>query len=377
MPLNDPWKPFFDVTADPWKWIWQWKSDNNGKVIGHLLPDAPEELIHAASATPFAVEGAGVQVSHAQAHIPTYTCSHAMGALEMAIKGDMAVLDGMVIPYVCDTTRNLFHVWQRVVTGVPAEFLRLPKRLDFDGVREYVHAEFSRLFDSLKNITGVDAGEEDLRESLRLYNKSRALMRKAFEKRRSGGKIWTEERLRAVLASSMVAPRQAHVEWMEALPWDDGDSRPGQTPIYAHGKVWNPPELAQILDELGLVVTGDDIVTGYRNIALDADEQIDPIEALARKHLNTIPYAGYHIDPKNYVENFVNRVKQSDAKGVIFLNPKFCEAAAFDTPDFLKALEAESIPGLVLETSVSGAPLGQLKLRLEAFQEMIADTLYE
>jgi benzoyl-CoA reductase/2-hydroxyglutaryl-CoA dehydratase subunit BcrC/BadD/HgdB len=60
---------------------------------------------------------------------------------------------------------------------------------------------------------------------------------------------------------------------------------------------------------------------------------------------------------------------------VIFLNPKFCEAAAFDTPDLQKALDNENIPGLILETSARGIALEQLKTRLEAFHEMIAGDL--
>lgn len=375
MTNNDPWRPFEDVMADPWKWIKDWRIDNQGRVIGHLLPDAPEELIHACSATPFAVEGAGKQVSHAQAHIPGYTCSHAMGALEMGVRGDMDFLDAMVIPYVCDTTRNLFHIWRKVVTGFPAEFLRLPKRLDFKGARDYLVAEFTRLFESLQSITGVERGEEGLKSSIILYNQSRALLRKAFANHGTRGDVWTNERLRNILASSLVVPRELHMEWMKDLPWDETGQDTPMTPVYLHGKVFDPPQLAGILDQLGMVTIGDDLVTGQRNIFQDVDEQIPAMEALALKHLNAWPYTGYHPNPVQYVADFLNRVKESRAKGVVFLNPKFCEAAAFDTPDFQDALEKESIPSLVLETSMSGAPLGQLKLRLEAFQEMIDSDL--
>jgi benzoyl-CoA reductase/2-hydroxyglutaryl-CoA dehydratase subunit BcrC/BadD/HgdB len=72
------------------------------------------------------------------------------------------------------------------------------------------------------------------------------------------------------------------------------------------------------------------------------------------------------------VENFLKRVRASGARGVVFLNPKFCEAAGFDTPDFQKALEQAHIPSLVLETSSRGGSLGQVQLRLEAFREMIS-----
>jgi benzoyl-CoA reductase subunit C len=124
---NDPWSPFREVLRAPWEQARAWKEKTGGKVVAHLLPDVPEEIIHAAGALPIAVEGAGVQVSRAQAHIPGYTCSHAMGALELGLRGDLDVVDGMVIPYVCDTTRNLFHIWSHCFPNMTNEFLRLPK----------------------------------------------------------------------------------------------------------------------------------------------------------------------------------------------------------------------------------------------------------
>jgi benzoyl-CoA reductase/2-hydroxyglutaryl-CoA dehydratase subunit BcrC/BadD/HgdB len=77
------------------------------------------------------------------------------------------------------------------------------------------------------------------------------------------------------------------------------------------------------------------------------------------------------VEPTGLVKDFVARVKESGASGVIILNPKFCEAAAFDTPDFVNALEKESIPNLVLETSARSFSIGQLRLRLEAFREIL------
>ncbi len=375
MNTNDPWRPFSEVMNDPWKWIRDWKAGNDCKVIGHLLPDTPEEIIHASGAVPFAIEGAGVPISHGQAHIPSYTCSHAMGALEMALRGDMDCLDGMVIPYVCDTTRNLFHIWQKAVKDFPCEFLRLPKRLDFKGVEDYIHAEFSRLLESIGSMTGQIATESELAESIKVYNNGRQLMRRAFHKYWEDGATWTFERIRLILASALVVPIEEHIKWMEALPWDESESGKDRHPVYAHGKVWDPPELAKMLDDLDLMVAGDDMVTGYRSVAQDAAEDITPMEALVKRHLSKITYTGYHVNPYDYVTNFVTRVKDSKAKGVIFLNPKFCEAAAFDTPDFQKALESEDIPSLLLETSSGAAPVGQIKLRLEAFQEMITSGL--
>jgi len=376
MKADDPWKPFKDIATEPLEFTRSWKAANGAKVVGHLIPDVPEEILHAAGALPFALEGAGVSASHAQAYLPAYTCNHAMGTLEMALRGDLDVLDGMVIPYVCDTTRNLVHLWQRLFPAMPSELLRLPKRIEFGSVRDYTRAEFTRLAESVGAITGRIPSADDLRASISLYNASRARLRGAYEKHRANSSIWTAENLRVLLASASRAPREEHLAWMEALPWEDGAASTSEAvPVYVRGKVWDPPDILAMFDRLGLVVVRDEVATGFRWIQQDAPLDRDPIDALVERYLSTITYAGYHAEPRGLVTSFVERVKASGAAGVIFLNPKFCEAAGFDTPDFNKALENAGIPTLILETSTRGVSPGQIQIRLEAFREMISGEL--
>ncbi len=173
------------------------------------------------------------------------------------------------------------------------------------------------------------------------------------------------------------APREEHLAWMDALPWDEktSDDPVDRIPIYVRGKVGDPPGILDLLDSLGMTVVRDEIVTGFRGIEFDAGPGGDPLDALVARHFSMVPYAGYHLEPDQAVAGFLERVRSSRAQGVIFLNPKFCEAAAFDTPDFQKALNEAQIPSLILETSARGASADQVRLRLEAFREMIAGDL--
>ncbi len=375
--MNDDerWSVFHRIVESPWEHAREWKESTGGAVIGHLLPDVPEEILHATGAAPLAVEGAGFTASHAQAHIPSFTCGHAMGALELAIRGDLGTLDAMVIPYVCDTTRNLHHIWTRLVPDMPTELLRLPKRLDFPGVRDYLAAEFDRLGRALGAVTGKIPSTADLAESTALYNQSRARLREAYAKHRTCPEVWTAERLTALTSSAMRVPRDRHLTWMEALPWDAEPSTEAmeRIPVYVRGKLWDPPGLLQVFDRLGLTIVQDEVVTGYRSIAEDAPLNGDPIAALADRHLKTAPYPGYHDDPRRLAAGFLERVKASGALGVVFLNPKFCEAAAFDTPDFQQALTDNSISSLILENAARDVSVGRIEVRLEAFREMLSD----
>ncbi len=372
MSPGGPWRHFEEIMEDPWKQAEAWKEKTGRKVVGHLLPDVPDEIIHAAGALPMGVTGGGIQISRAQEHIPGYTCSHAMGAVELGLLGKLSVLDAMIIPYVCDTTRNLFHIWARCFPDLANEFLRLPKRMDYPGARDYLRDEFSRLLRWMGTVTGTETGLEELRASVALYDKSRAALRKAYRKQREEPEIWTSERVQLLFASALKCPREDHLAWMEALPWEEkAEESQERVPVYVRGKVWDPPGILDMFDRLGLLVVEDEIVTGFRSVAVDAGNNRDPLDALVNRHFSTIPYPGYHREPSRIVADFLHRVRTSGARGVLFLNPKFCEAASFDTPDLQNALEEAKIPSLVLETSTRGVSMGQLLLRLEAFREVI------
>jgi len=299
-----------------------------------------------------------------------------MGAVELALLGNLDALDGMVIPYACDTTRNLFHVWSHCFPHMANEFLRLPKRIDYPGARSYLRSEFQRLMEALGSVTGLRAGSEELRASTALYNRSRELLRKAYRKQIDMPAIWTMERVRTLFASAVKCAREDHVAWMERLPWNEqAPDSLDRVSVYVRGKVWDPPGLLDMFDRLGMLVVADEIVTGFRGVEVDAAANGDPLQALVERHFAMIPYTGYHVDPSGLVTGFLGRVRASGAKGVLFLNPKFCEAAAFDTPDLQKALEEAGIPSLVLETSSRGVSMGQISLRIEAFREMIGGDL--
>ena len=163
---------------------------------------------------------------------------------------------------------------------------------------------------------------------------------------------------------------------MEALPWDQEEvDCQVRIPIYVKGKVWDPPGILSLFDKLGLLVVSDEIVTGFRLAEKDVGLNGNPIESLAQRYISLTPYPGYHMEPDRLIQGFLDRVGKSGAAGVVFINPKFCEAAGFEMPDFQKALGETGIPSLILETSSRSASMEQIRLRLEAFRELLSGDL--
>lgn len=373
----DPWAPFGEIIANPWAKLRDIKTNTGKKIIGHILPDVPEELIHASGAIPVAIAGAGITINLAQAQIPGYSCSHAMGALELKLKGSLDFLDGVIIPYVCDTTRNLYHLWRRLFPDMPCEFLRLPKKLGDPDANKYLREEYIRIATWLSGITGQDVNTDNLTAAISVYSNSRNQLKSAYLKMQSSNDIWSAQRVISLFESAFRFPREQHLILMSFLPWESDDQNTSdRAKIYVRGKVWDPPEITKLFDDLGFTLVGDEIVTGFRSVMINSTVDHDSFQTLVDRHMATVPYTGYYIDPRKLIEDFLKRIQTSKAQGVIFLNPKFCEAAAFDTPDFVNALKKNNIPNLVLETSSRGSSTSQITLRLEAFKEILADDLF-
>jgi benzoyl-CoA reductase/2-hydroxyglutaryl-CoA dehydratase subunit BcrC/BadD/HgdB len=63
--------------------------------------------------------------------------------------------------------------------------------------------------------------------------------------------------------------------------------------------------------------------------------------------------------------------KTSEARGVIFLEVKFCEPELFYLPLLRRALNQAGIPSLVLEMELNDPFTHQFRTRIEAFLEML------
>jgi benzoyl-CoA reductase/2-hydroxyglutaryl-CoA dehydratase subunit BcrC/BadD/HgdB len=68
----------------------------------------------------------------------------------------------------------------------------------------------------------------------------------------------------------------------------------------------------------------------------------------------------------------MDKVRKTDAQGVIFCGIKFCEPEWFDVPQMVAALKDAGLKTLLLDLEVNQPLSGQLSTRVEAFVEMIS-----
>ena len=134
-------------------YVREWKSRMRSKVIAHLLPDVPEEIIHAAGCLPMAIMDRRSGTPHADSILPTFICAVIKQPFEMALDGELDLIDGMVIPYICDSTRAFSQVWEARFPDLFNHTLWLPKKHEGRSSKVFLVEEFLRLKERLQQLT--------------------------------------------------------------------------------------------------------------------------------------------------------------------------------------------------------------------------------
>lgn len=377
---------FKDTAVSPGDEAGKWIKEQQGKAIGFLLTDVPEELIHAAGFLPFAVSAEEGQLDYADAHLQTWACSFTRNSLAAAVQGKLSFLDGLIIPQTCDTTRMLMGIWKHTVPLPYMENFRLPRQVERSSARNYLRGELARIKKSLENYCGHLITNEKLEESISLYNKNRTYLRKLYKIHEKNPKLLSGKDLFMIIKSSMVMPREKVNKLLVQLVAQlEKEVKRGGS-ITAHdryirlllsGSLLAPLEILDLINEAGGVVVADDFKNGSRYLEGDVPENKDPLEALAERQLQRLPSALYDPQKHSRTSYLIDLARKKDIKGVVFLHLKFCEPENYDYYDNMQAMEENGIPSIRLETAYGGISPGQLQTRVHAFMEMLGGGNFE
>lgn len=342
--------------------------------IGFFCPFVPEELIHAAGGFPFRLMGTPVQITHAQTHLPLYCCHLVKSSLESLLQGELHFLKGVVFSHTCDSMKGLSDIWAHQ-GRLPLQFnLMLPSHLDSEYARPYFRAEMERFREFLESNVGT-ISPDSLKTSIRLFNRIRKSLEEIYALRRGLIDHIPGDYFARIVRAGYVMDRVRYRELLEKLlaslpePAEGGDVRP---PIYLTGNMAHIDTYFSLIEEAGAVVVQDDLCSGARTFKLMVAEDQEPLNALTERYFRSFFCPTKYMTPQAHLEALMQEVTDSGAQGVIFLLYKYCEPCFFDYPDLKTALESKGIATLLLEVEDPFQSKEQLKVRIQAFVEMLS-----
>ena len=342
--------------------------------IGFFCPYVPEELLHAAGFLPLRLMGTSIKMSHVQAHLPSNCCHLVKSSLESLLQGELGFLQGVIFSQTCDSMQGLSDIWAHQ-RRFPIHFnLMIPTNLDSEHSRGYLKAEVERFKEFLESHSSRMTSQR-IKASIQLFNRIREKLGEIYTRRRKGLTPWPGRFFAQIIRAGYLLDRERYLELLNelliALP-EKTEGGENLIPVYLAGNMAHSESYFSLIEEAGAMVVQDDLCSGARTLRLMVPEDIDPIEALTQRYFTSYLCPTKHKGYRAHEETLIEDVQKSGARGVIFLLYKYCEAHYFDYPDLKAALESKGIPCLLLDVEDPSQSLGQLKIRLQAFVEMLS-----
>jgi benzoyl-CoA reductase/2-hydroxyglutaryl-CoA dehydratase subunit BcrC/BadD/HgdB len=352
----------------------EWKA-SGGQVIGWFNPYIPEEIIHAAGMLPFEVTGDNepVQMQGAEAYIFANSCSKIRTCWQMQLDGKYGFLDGLVSSSMCDQDKRLYSLFEYYQKLPYMDMVYAPRKRDEEAVQLYL-SDLQDFRDRLSLYRWHRFSDADISRSIAVYNRGRELMRQLYELRKRDRPPVTGAEALEVSKAAVRMPRERFNELMEQLLAEIQSSgreiKKARRLMVIGSDLHNANQMAA-LESLDAVVVVDEMDIGIRRAWGQVDAKLPPLEALARHYV-----LGRPVDKHNWVSDgrleFIDQLcEQFKVDGVVSQDVRFCTYNGWDKFDLKQQMQERGTPILQIDLEY-GHPAGaQMKIRVEAFLEML------
>ena len=360
--------------------VGEWKRAQPGrKVVAYFPVYVPVELIHAAGILPVGLSGAGdrLDIQYADARFGSFICSVVKTTLEMGMTEHLQSFDGFLFSTICDSARNLCFVMKRNFPQMYVDFIHLPHNPSSSATPPFLASEYRRILTCLEQLSGRKVSDDDLRSSISLYNRNRALIRELYALRATEPQLVRAWESYLLVRAGNLLPVEEHTKMLEnalqglrtrALKKRDSIR------VVVEGSFCEQPPLVLIrmVEEAGCYIVGDDFTLGQAWFETDVPTTGDPILELADSYVNRSVYSSVRHDfRKPRWTALVEKVKATGADAVLFLIAKFCEPAYFDYVPYKQELERAGIPHLQLEFEEKLFTFDRVRTEVETFVESL------
>lgn len=351
----------------------------NRKIIGVFCNFVPEELVYAAGAFPIRLcSGYQGVIKKAEQVMPANFCPAIKASYGMFLE-DAPIFrasDVVVIPTTCDGKKKLGEL---IAETKNTWLLEVPHTNETPAARELWLRSIITFKKELEKFTGIKITASALRKSIEICNAKRAAIRRLYELRRGQNvPIWGRDVFMAVGMSFYDEPvrfTNAINALCDELERKNAPVAPGAKRILLTGSPIIVPamKMANVIENSKLVIVADDMCTGSKTfhdpVMAPSGAMDDMMLAIAEKYLmNTC--ACFTPNSARLIR-LQQMAKDWAVDGVVYYVTQACSTYNIEGWNIQKAFKAMNIPFFRIETDFSEQDMGQIKIRMEAFSEMI------
>ncbi len=359
----------------------EWKAaDPTRKVIGYLPVYVPEELIHAAGMLPLGIMGGGdqMEVIHGDAYYQSYICRIPRSTIELGITKRLDFVDGMLFPSICDVIRNLSGMWKLMFPEVYVRYIDVPQNYRDDIGGTFYQQEMRELLEGLEELAGRKVSDDDLRNSIKVYNENRDLIRQLYAQRSAEPwKVPTSE-LYLLTRAGMVLPVEEHSamlrDYLAAVVHEDKPRRDNCRIIINGSFCEQPPlNLIKSIEMSGCYIVDDDYCLVNRWLKEEVPTEGDPLANLAHAflHHSADTAAKYAETEADVGAQLVASIEENSAEGVIFAAPSFCDPALLWRPMLADKISAHNVPYISFKYAENSGQMAPIREQAGTFADSI------
>jgi benzoyl-CoA reductase/2-hydroxyglutaryl-CoA dehydratase subunit BcrC/BadD/HgdB len=354
------------------------------KVIGSFCVFVPEEIVRAADANLVGLcAGADFATEQVEKVLPRNTCA--------LIKSAFGFKLGKVCPYLescdmvvgentCDGKKKSYEVLKDLVPNLYV--MDLPQVKSAEG-KALLRSEYYRFKKAVEELTGVTIDAARLKKGIEIVNNKRKAVHRLSRLRSANPAPISG--LDALLINQVyfyddpvrfTDSVNKICDELEGRIKNGEGAAPGNAPrILLSGCPMAVPnwKLPWIIESSGAVIVGEESCVGERgtrNPVEPKGESIDDLmDAIIDRHFQ-VDCAIFTPNPDR-LAHVKQMYKDYGAKGVVHYGLQFCQPYQIESLPVEKALEAEGIPTIRIDTDYGMEDVEQLKTRVEAFLERI------
>jgi len=358
------------------------KAKEEGRsVIGYYCLYSPMEIAVAAGAIPLPLCGTrNDPISAAEEVLPRNLCPLIKSSFGFAITGTCPFFrfsDIIIGDTTCDGKKKMFELLSRYK---PTYVLQLPQNQDTPQALSLWRSELERFKTIVEGQTGVAITEDRLRAAIRLMNRHRSARKALMDVNKAAPAVLNGTQLLEILFKvGFLSDKERGIVLMQeiAAAVRDGSLNAGGPRGEDRKRILltgvpvgvGSDKIVRIVEQIGADVVAFENCSGYKQTFV-VDEDRDPLEALSEQYLKTpcsvmSPNTGRVDLLKEMITAFA-------VDGVIDLTWQACHTynvEAYGISEFI--LETFGMPTLHLETDYAESDTEQLRVRIEAYLEML------
>ena len=383
--LPDAAKPFFDVLENTYVKLADIQKTEDRKSIGTLCVMVPAELVYAAGAMPVRLcSGSYTAYSIGDDYIPRDACPLVKAVMGFGKIKALPAFDNcslLVAPVTCDCKKKLAGTIDSVKDTIP---LHIPPLKKDDADTEIFLKELYRLIPLLENVTGKQVTAKSLAEGINMVGNAQYEMSEFLKYRIHDLSLMSGTQVMAVMNAYSYMPVNLWAEQMHRLNEEmklrlsQGRfvSRKNQPRILVTGSPIAFPNIKVplLIEEMGGVLAADETCMGERGL-YDPVSVIDAsfdgmMRSLASRYTKPCTCPVF-VDNSQRIYRIKQMIKEHKIQGVIYHVLRGCLVYDYEYQLMEEAMGKMDIPIIRVESDYNEEDVEQLRIRIEAFIELI------